>query len=565
MSTLQNAINANASTPLKSVEGGTGLSSPTAHGILVAEGSSAVNPIVLSAGQVLIGTTSGDPSAATISGTANKVTVTSASGSITATLPSNIEVAGLLDTNANLYLSSTANSGSVNYVNVANAATTNPVTISAAGSDTNIGINLMPKGSGLVDLNNSSDVAQCSGFVDTNENKWIVTSSTPSAVNSLYVLNSATGAPVGVSVLGSDTNIGLSLQTKGNVGWVEIMGQGGAGNTSQAELRLFNTVSGAASNYSGFKASGSLTGSQTWTLPLADGSSNQFLQTNGSGTLTFATPSASSLTGQVPLANGGTNANLTASNGGIFYSTSSAGAILSGTATANQLLLSGASGAPAWSTVTHPATTTANQLLYSSSNNTLAGLSTANNGVLVTGSGGAPSISTTLPSGIAATNMSLTTPTLGAATATSVTFSPTTGGIVGTTTNDNASTGYVGEFKSSAVLQASSVTMTSSTNSNLTTLSLTAGDWDVWGMVFFNTGGLISAAYSWVSTSSATQPDESALSGIYFSGSSLGNIGIPSFVQRISLSATTTVYLSYICVFTVSGTACGNIYARRVR
>jgi len=94
----------------------------------------------------------------------------------------------------------------------------------------------------------------------------------------------------------------------------------------------------------------------------------------------------------VTLSKGGTSANLTASNGGIFYSTGTAGAILSGTATANQMLLSGASTTPAWSTATHPATTTVNQLLYSSSTNVIAGLATANQGVLTTGTGGIPVI-----------------------------------------------------------------------------------------------------------------------------------------------------------------------------
>jgi microcystin-dependent protein len=53
------------------------------------------------------------------------------------------------------------------------------------------------------------------------------------------------------------------------------------------------------------------------------------------------------------------------------------------------------------STATFPTTTTANQLLYSSATNTVGGLATANNGVLVTSSGGIPSISSTLPVNIA--------------------------------------------------------------------------------------------------------------------------------------------------------------------
>src|ERR1700678_2460062 len=100
------------------------------------------------------------------------------------------------------------------------------------------------------------------------------------------------------------------------------------------------------------------------------------------------------------LANGDKNANLTASNGGIFYSTASAGTILAGTSTANQVLLSGSSTTPAWSTATYRATTTTNQILYSSSTNTIAGLATANNGVLITSSGGVPSISSTLPTAV---------------------------------------------------------------------------------------------------------------------------------------------------------------------
>lgn len=118
---------------------------------------------------------------------------------------------------------------------------------------------------------------------------------------------------------------------------------------------------------------------------------------------TDAAVSAAAITFPISLAHGGTNANLTASNGGIFYSTASAGAILAGTATALQMLQSGASGAPTWSTAAWPATTTINQLLYSSSANTVAGISTANSGILVTSVGGVPSIATVIPNGVTAT------------------------------------------------------------------------------------------------------------------------------------------------------------------
>lgn len=77
--TTQNSLN--APFPLSATQGGLGVASPTAHGILIGEGSSAVTPIVLAAGQVLVGTTASDPSATTITGSAG-VTVTSTSGSI---------------------------------------------------------------------------------------------------------------------------------------------------------------------------------------------------------------------------------------------------------------------------------------------------------------------------------------------------------------------------------------------------------------------------------------------------------------------------------------------------
>ena len=159
---------------------------------------------------------------------------------------------------------------------------------------------------------------------------------------------------------------------------------GGGGSSAMT----FGTLSAGAGGTSCSVASG------TCLDNITAFSSTGFINRTGAGTYSFSP--------QIGLANGGTSANLTASNGGIFYSTASAGAILSGTATANQMLLSGANSAPAWSTATHPATTTINQILYSSSANVIAGLATGNNGALITSAGGVPSISSTLPSAVQA-------------------------------------------------------------------------------------------------------------------------------------------------------------------
>lgn len=61
------------------------------------------------------------------------------------------------------------------------------------------------------------------------------------------------------------------------------------------------------------------------------------------------------------------------------------------TATAGQVLQSaGAAADPAFSTATYPSTTTVSQLLYSSSNNVVAGLATANRAVVTTNATGVP-------------------------------------------------------------------------------------------------------------------------------------------------------------------------------
>jgi hypothetical protein len=70
-----------ASFPVTAANGGTGVSSPAAHSIAIAEGSSPFNFIDLAAGQVLIGSTSGDPIPNTITGTGG-INVASSSGSI---------------------------------------------------------------------------------------------------------------------------------------------------------------------------------------------------------------------------------------------------------------------------------------------------------------------------------------------------------------------------------------------------------------------------------------------------------------------------------------------------
>ena len=157
---------------------------------------------------------------------------------------------------------------------------------------------------------------------------------------------------------------------------------------------------------------------------------------------------------------------------------------------------------------------------------------------------------------------------------------PTTSGTVltnagqlvgtGTTTNDSAAAGYVGEHQSATV--STPVSLTTNTYTNIVTLSLTAGDWDISGVVGYQatsgtpvvtfiqaglntTSATIGSLGSYMQLSPITNAFATIADGIY---------PLPTF--RFTLSSTTTVYLVSRAIFT--STALGSfgfIRARRVR
>ncbi|RYZ69996.1 MAG: hypothetical protein EOP09_06755, partial [Proteobacteria bacterium] len=78
----------------------------------------------------------------------------------------------------------------------------------------------------------------------------------------------------------------------------------GTATGESGELRFTELVANG-SNYIGFKAPDALAANKIWTLPGADGASGQLLQTNGSGVLSWITPSAAAPVSSV---NGATGA-----------------------------------------------------------------------------------------------------------------------------------------------------------------------------------------------------------------------------------------------------------------
>jgi len=90
----------------------------------------------------------------------------------------------------------------------------------------------------------------------------------------------------------------------------------------------------------------------------------------------------------------------TQNNGVLVTGNTGIPSLLAGPGTTGNVLQSNAASAPSFSTATYPSSTTINDILYSSSNNVVAQITTANNGVLITSAGGVPSISSTLPAAV---------------------------------------------------------------------------------------------------------------------------------------------------------------------
>jgi hypothetical protein len=176
----------------------------------------------------------------------------------------------------------------------------------------------------------------------------------------------------------------------------------------------------------------------------------------------------------------------------------------------------------------------------------------------------------TMVDGISGSPIGASSPSTGAFTTLSATgnFTPSqTNGIVGTTTNNNANAGSVGEFVTAT---NSAVSLTSGTAANVSSISLTAGDWDVQGGVQFIPAAstVFTQGVASISTTTATQGALTAGSGqVIWSGSvTAQQQALQTGVSRISLTGTTTVFLVGTAGFTTSTlTANGYIRARRVR
>lgn len=175
----------------------------------------------------------------------------------------------------------------------------------------------------------------------------------------------------------------------------------------------------------------------------------------------------------------------------------------------------------------------------------IANLSAANSGVLTTNSTGVPSIDTT-------------------------NFQVLTTGVQmkGNNTNTAPPSGFIGEQIRAALAFGSAINLPNNTQTNIVSISLTAGIWDVSSVAIFNPNATYSGSFIGASISTTSATPGTAGDNAVTGNPPVANVYpvtqvIPSY--RLTLSSTTTVYL--VCVASVTAGACtgyGRISATRV-
>ena len=209
-------------------------------------------------------------------------------------------------------------------------------------------------------------------------------------------------------------------------------------------------------------------------------------------------------------------------------------------------------------------------------NSTSVGATTPSTGAFTTlSTTGNANLSAMQSSSVTITGGSINSTAIGATTASTGKFTAlqatgaftpsTTSGIVGTTLGDNATAGSVGEFISST---STSTGITSATVTNITSITLSPGDWDVFGHILFSTaaGTTATVFLSAINSASATLPAAPLYTQHVVSVPANSAYSEQPPMTRFNISGATTIFLVGEAVF--SGGTCstqGILYARRRR
>lgn len=152
----------------------------------------------------------------------------------------------------------------------------------------------------------------------------------------------------------------------------------------------------------------------------------------------------------------------------------------------------------------------------------------------------------------------------------SATGQAATGQIPGTATNDSAAAGKVGEYITNTLAQGSAISLTTNTATDITSVPLTAGDWNCWGQINFaaNAATTVNFEIGAISAVSNTLPTNTdGFSQLQLAGATGINTNYLAIApMRFLLSGTTTIYLVAYGTFLVNTlSAYGKIACRRAR
>lgn len=145
--------------------------------------------------------------------------------------------------------------------------------------------------------------------------------------------------------------------------------------------------------------------------------------------------------------------------------------------------------------------------------------------------------------------------------------------IPGTTTNDNAAAGNIGEYIEGVVPAGSAVSLVSSTAKTVTSIPLGAGDWDVDGVVYYVNSATtsVTASIAYLSLITNTSDTTTGRFGqslkvptVFGVNGAVDSVNIQPY--RFPLSGSASIFLVALGIFTASTySAFGIIRARRVR
>ena len=154
-------------------------------------------------------------------------------------------ITSINDTNGNELLKVTATGSAVNELTLANAATGNAPTLSATGDDTNIGINITPKGSGVVTISNLAVTTIDATNIEVTNIKAKDGTAAASIADSTGIVT-VTAAPVMSALTASQavfTTAGKALTSNAITGTGNVV--------MSASPTLTGTISAAAATLSG--------------------------------------------------------------------------------------------------------------------------------------------------------------------------------------------------------------------------------------------------------------------------------------------------------------------------